>query len=397
MTVQEFSLVSGLTEDRVRALCLAKNISSFEVNGELYLDEHEIETAKLFIVHPNLESKLLALTKNQYTVNHEIADYLCYHNAVDTLAWLIKLRYSAKEDIRKRSYRLDRLFSDFVRECAFDLPKISRLVGKEHSEDKFVFHLMKGWYNELVRAQPLDAETLKIGTSISGEYSNDRSISWNVIQSYYSIYEYINALVFTNTASLNTVQHRKSSVHFYNTLLDKFAGTLVRYPFSLTNPLRANIATLRGADKPFWKFQYAVSPRSKQSIFELEKDYVDLLSPEGNFLGVLYSFRIWANYLGIDTIIRLQDGFYLSYLYKNLSIVTFFHAALSEIMALAFLGESRTIQLVDHITHNHILRQKYFEKSSALVPLFIRLRLYHKHGLISSLPSYVLPLDPIEI
>ena len=60
---------------------------------------------------------------------------------------------------------------------------------------------------------------------------------------------------------------------------------------------------------------------------------MDLITDDHNLLELLYNFRVWANYLGIETIIRLQDGHYLSYLYRNLGILTFFYGCCAELRA----------------------------------------------------------------
>ena len=73
------------------------------------------------------------------------------------------------------------------------------------------FHLNKGWYNELVRSSLSTPGIANIGTNTDATYARGRSVAWNIIQSYYAIYEYVNSIVFTNTAHMRTEEHQKST------------------------------------------------------------------------------------------------------------------------------------------------------------------------------------------
>lgn len=348
---------------------------------------------------PSLKWKITLLNDStMFGYRPHLSDYLCYHGTIDVLCWLLRLRYSPRETIKKRNYRLHVMFDGFLAEQQFDLNRLSDLAGSHHSQSKFAFHLNKGWYNELVRSYPLDADFLNIGTKHDPSHSKGRSLSWNVTQSYYSIYEYVNALVFTNTDDLKTEQHRKSTRHFNATLLGKFSGRLIPYPFNLTNPLLESYDGLRGKTEKFWGFQYATYPRDGyRSIFELEKSLVKLIEAEGNILDFLYDFRVWANYLGIETILALEDGYFLTYLYKNLGILSFFYGCFAEIMALSFLGEEVTVHLLEQIATKFILKQDNFRDHWYLVPMFIRFRLYRKHGLLKNDLPFLAPsnVDPL--
>jgi hypothetical protein len=367
-------------------------------NGTKYVPWGDEKLAAI-ISFPHLKDKILILSDSyMYGYHPELADYLCFHEVIDIVCWLLKLCYSSKDTVKKRNYRLHTLLRDFLNKAEFDLGKVNRLVGSAHSKDKFSFHLNKGWYNELVRSCPLDADALNIGTKHDPNHSKGKSVAWNITQSYYAVYEYVNALVFTNVENLRTEEHRKSTRHFNTTLLGKFAKHLVKYPFNITSPLLADMSTLRDGEQKFWHFQYARYPRdASKSIYELEKTYIKLTASEGNFLDFMYNFRVWANYLGINSIIGLEEGYYLTYLYKNLGVLCFFYACFAEIMALAFLGEDATIELLENIASKYILKQDDFRENWYYVPMFIRFRLYREFGLVKNDIDFLTPLnlDPI--
>lgn len=341
----------------------------------------------------------LALGRSfMYDYHPELSDYLLFHDTIDLVCWLTKLRYSSRQMIKSRHYRLDVLFDSFLQEWQPDIGKLRRLRGKAYSEEKAVFHLNKGWYNELVRTYPLEVEALEIGTRTSPSYSTGRPVAWNIVQSYYAIYEFVNSLVFSNTDNLRTEKHRKSTIHFCNYLLPKFSGVLIPYPFNITNPPLDDIETLRRGHEAFWSYKYARCPRDLQkSIFDIEHDYLTLMDDDHNLLNLLYRFRVWANYLGINTIIALQDGYYLSYLYKNLGMLCFFYACFAELMTLAVFGEDVLVQSLEHIATNHVLRQDQFKDNWYLIPMFIRFRMYCKHGLIHSHIPFLTPPSPDPI
>jgi len=111
-----------------------------------------------------------------------------------------------------------------LKESKLSVRKVKKTFGVKNSRERLIFHLKKGWYNELVRLNPFPKDLLEIGTNPEISSYVGLSPSWNVIQAYYSIYEYTNSMVFTNIDSLRTEQHRKSSNFFNKNLLSKLSG-----------------------------------------------------------------------------------------------------------------------------------------------------------------------------
>ena len=287
----------------------------------------------------------------------DIKDYTRFHNAIDRFMWLLRLRYSEKETIKSKKYRLDVLFQQYIithNICSEDIAK--RLIGEKCSKEKFIYFLQQGWYNELAMAYPFVDEPLNLKTSIRFSKANwkvDLFPSWYIIKSYYAMYSYYNALVFTNSDSINTFQHRKSTCHFNCALLKKFSNGLFYYPFNISVPMFSDIEALRGVRRKEWEFGYSKFPRdSKKTIYDIEKDFIEDLKgvreelkckAPVSIIDLVYLFRVWANYIGNDTIVRLQSGGLLLFLERNLYSLTFFIAGFCEMLAIAFLGEREFI------------------------------------------------------
>lgn len=375
-------------------------VKSCPSQGQQYIFPSEIE--KLFFLreHPQFRHKLTILNNEWLHYDHpELSDYLCFHGTLDLFCWMLKLRYSSREDIKRKNYQLHTLLDAYLTEIVPDLGPLKHLTGSTYSPERIAFHLNKGWYNELARSLPLEKEYLHIGTQTTASHSTGRLVAWNIVQSYYAVYEYVNALVFTNTSNLRTEEHRKSTRHFTTCLLKKFSHKLVAYPFNLISPPHSDLDALRGQKKEFWKYRYASSPRyPEKTIYALESGYLQAILDDGNLLNFLYGFRVWANYLGINTIIALQEGYYLSYLYKNLGTLCFFYGCFAELMAIAVLGEKRTLDLLKNIADQYIANQYDFRNKGYLIPMFVRFRIYLKHGLLQSNPDFLIPAldDPLN-
>jgi hypothetical protein len=401
MTIQDVAAQTGIDEADIRRLCTENRLEHMNSNGTLLVFESEIGKLQQIHAHPHLRRKLEVLDSSfMYDYHPHLTEYLCYHSVFDIFTWLLKVRYSPRDVIRSRAFHLPELFEQFLSDVAFDLRKLRKLIGSQPSEERFIFHLNKGWYNELVRSVPLSQDFLRIGPRTDPENCQGRSVAWNITQSYYSVYEYVNALVFTDTKTLRTEEHRKSTRYFHNHLLEKYSNKLIPYPFNITSPLCDTMDNLRGARRSFWSARYANYPRSpykSKSIFHLEDDMVELLEDDATFLDFFYKFRVWANYLGINTIVALEDGYFLSHLYKNLGLLCFFYGCFTEIMGLALLGEAKLVELARDLAFKHIHKQDAFKSNLYLVPMFLRFRLYRKHGLISDNLDFTLPaiFDPL--
>lgn len=408
-SLQEASLKYKLPKSYIKKLIDEGYVRATDLRGtdigKIVISGNDGNKLKMLSENKKYQDLIFYLNPSYfYDYCPELIDYLVFHDFVDRFCWLIKLWYAPKEVIKKRTYRIDTLFQYFIRKNKFDIKQLSKLIGKANSKDKYSFHLKKGWYNELVRSVPLKSKYLKIGTNIDEEIDNRYAIGWNIVQSYYSIYEYCNSLVFTNNSCLDTKQHNKSIQYLNNNLLNKFSNKIAPYPFNIKYPNKDKISNLRGGIDKHLKYKYARFPRDLQKdITGIERDIIKYYkhSYEGkgiiSFVNLLHEFRIWANYLGIDVVTQLREGFLLSYLYRNLGMLCFFYGGISEIMAIAFLGENEVIDMLEELYNKYILENDEYKDNMYLIPVFMRFRIYKSMGLISKDIPFLIPRkdDPI--
>lgn len=364
--------------------------SKYGDKSDIIIDPEGVQKLQTLSEHPEYRKKILDFNPSAYyDYCPELINYHPFHDFLDRYCWLIKLFYSDTDNIKKKKYRLDVLFQNFISKNNFSLEKLSdQLKTTKGNEAKIIFHLQKGWYNELARSLPLNPEYLKIGTDLKGSVADSTSVSWNITQTYYSVYEYTNSLAFIFNKKIDTAQHRKSTNIFNNSVLNTIKKNVFFYPFFLSSQ-----NTSPGKYPIHSKYKYASYPRDiTKNIESVNKDVIKAfkrLSKENNdtpvsLVDFLFEFRVWANYTGVDTIIKLKNGHLLEYLYKNLGIINFFTGGISELAVIAKLGEEKYIEVFKEFANDYILEQPQFVQNILLIPIFIRHRIYKNLGIIST-------------
>ena len=101
----------------------------------------------------------------------------------------------------------------------------------------------------------------------------------------------------------------------------------------------------------------------------------------------------------MQTITKLENGYLLEYLYKNLGILNFFIGGISELSAIAKLGEKEYLKVFNTFVEDYVLKQSHFEKNILLIPIFIRHRIYNHLGIISTNLSFLSSVykDPVKL
>jgi uncharacterized protein (UPF0332 family) len=387
-SLDEISSKYKISVERLKILC--DNFFLFSFDNEYHLDVSDQILLKFISKNLDLFGVIVDLGSTYFselresdprTKNLFLYEYLNYHNVIDKFVWLIKLNYASKEEIKSKKYRMDTLFQRFLLQ---NLKRIkSRKAKYSFSKEKITSYLFKGLYNELIASEPFDASYFDIGTNRKGKSNNCYKFAWNVVQRYYSIYEFLNVILLTQQ-DIDTRSHTKSLSMFSNNFVNTLEKSLLFYPFGLNS--RSN------GKKDFPKhtqFEYASYPRNlNKNINDLEYDFLETLKARQNkgissLFDFLYDFRVWANYTGIETIIKVKDGPYLDFLESNLSVMNFFFAGISELFFLSYLGEEEfTISLVKFFT-SFVNNHKQFE-NSLILPVIVRLRIYYYLGIINT-------------
>src|SRR4030042_263073 len=335
-----------------------------------------------------------------YEYHPELTEYLRFHDIVDMFAWMIKIRFSPEDILKNRKYRIDELFQHFLKEINFYPTKIRHsLISGYPSKEKFKFHLTQGWYNEIAASFPF-VQDFNIGSSLDykdGDPEAELFPSWKIIKSYYSMYSYFTTLVFTENKDLKTAEHRKSSIYFNRHQLSKYSKLILKFPFNIYYKKGFRNKSFLDNSKRAWKFKYAQCPRGSRSIYDLEKEYRDdlkkLFAKEANdndvftILDVLYKFRVWSNYQGINTLTRLKQGGLLLFLDRNLYTINFCVGGLTELVAISLLGKDGFTDLfeefyLEYVKENDPLYEKWYK-----IPPIVRYRIYAHQNILKKVPK----------
>ena len=411
-TIKEISEKFGLKIEYLEKL-MRLNILDHKVDedGNNIIPDYLYPRLRLLANDKKYQKEII---KNQrhflYEYHPELTEYLHFHDTIDRFAWMLKLRFSTREILKNRKYRIDELFQYFLKELKFDSKKIKNgLVGVGLSKKKFKFHLLQGWYNEIAASFPF-AKDFNIGSSleyVDNDPESELFPSWKIIKSYYSVYSYFTALVFTENKNLQTKEHRKSTLYFNRHQLSRYSNLILKFPFNIYYKKGIKTKTFLDVNKKEWKYKYARCPRGEKTIFDLEKEYRDDLKKifikEANgddvftILDVLYKFRIWSNYQGINTITRLKQGGLLLFLERNLYTINFFAAGISELVAITLLGENEYRKIfeefyLEYIKNNDSLYEKWYK-----IPQIIRYRIYKHSKILDKIPRHFSPPNNDEL
>ncbi|MFA5936127.1 MAG: hypothetical protein WC787_04740 [Patescibacteria group bacterium] len=406
LTLSQVAKQLKLSKSYIRKLIDKNYIRAWPTfNGsEEILPSESIYRLRVLAEHPEYKEKVLNWNPSSYYLySPELIEYYPFHDFIDRYCWLIKLFYAENSEIKKGRYRLDRLFQNFLKRNSISIENISQGIKNEKSDvDKSIFHLQKGWYNEIARSIPLNKDFLNVGTKIPGHIEDATSVAWNITQTYYSVYEYTNAVDFLFCDQLDTVRHKSPTSYFDNMVLDKVQKLTFQYPLALSS--KKNLPRIFPS---YTKWKYASYPRDRSKrIQDIDKDVVAEFIKLGNRSGgrrvslvdFLHDFRVWANYTGIETIIQLQNGYLLDYLYRNLCLITFFIAGASEILMIAKMGEIEYRKVFDKFVNEYIFKQPNLESERLYIPLLVRHRIYHHMGILKQDIPYTLPdhSDPVS-
>jgi len=392
----------NLSESFLRKL-IKHNLIDFTSgkNGQLSLFLYDFPRLRLLSQDKKYQKDIFERRKHfLYEYHPELTDYLEFHDSIDRFAWLIKLRYANRVMLQNKRYRIDLLFQLFLKELNYDPIKVKRnLVTSHASRKKIRFHLLQGWYNEISAGYPF-SQDFNISSSLDWIEDDAELIlfpSWKIIKYYYSIYSYYTSLVFTENSEVSTIEHRKPSIYFNRHQLDKYSRLLFKFPFNIYYRKGEKRKSFLETTKREWQFLYSRCPRDQRTIHELENDYfsdlVRIFEHGSNqrdimtILDVLYKFRIWSNYRGIETITALKQGGLLLFLERNLYTICFFVGGLVELMALSIFGEDDFRHIFSDFYYNYIQDNELLNAKWYKVPQITRYRIYRHLEIVRRNPK----------
>lgn len=331
--------------------------------------------------------------------------YLFFHNLLDKLCWSGKLHFSDRGTVRSKRYRLDTLLQHIFRMEAVSLDKARVCIHPNADAERMEYHITKGWLNELIRSHPLHPDYLLIGTNL-GKWSSPGAggfVSWNIIQSYYSFYEYIAAVCTALDPTFKADGHKVVARYFNNHGIGKAEGRLLFYPLTLTSSTKTF-----PTHPPHCKFHYATYPREVgRSIDDLERELVKaymLISSEKkgakiSVFDLFYELRLWSNYTGVQSVMALSDGGYQKFLSRNLATLVFLAGGMAELAYLAAFGSAKYLGMLKRFSTDYVDKHESFARNKFLIPPYIRLRILKHVGLLNNPIDFIIPhpIDPVVL
>jgi len=328
-------------------------------------------------------------------------DYLFFHNVLDKFCWVAKLHYADRQTAKRKRYRLDTLFQRCLLANKARRDKASKCLSSTPDKGQLAFHVTKGWHNELVRSDPLHPDYLRIGTQLSpwAGPGSGGMMAWNVIQSYYAAFEFYSCIAVATDPGLRIEGHKQLAREFNNHVLGKARDRLLYYPFCLSSSTRTF-----PAHPDHCQYHYASYPREMgRGVAEIEVEVQKAFrflakARRSSLLDVLYALRLWANYTGVQGLIKLADGGYQGFLAKNLGMILFFIAGMAELAVLFSLGESAYLSILKAFSRSFIDTNERFARNKYLIPAYVRLRAYKHLGILHGNTGFVIPdpADPVQ-
>ena len=174
------------------------------------------------------------------------------------------------------------------------------------------------------------------------------------------------------------------------------------YPFTLSSLTKMNQIP---AHPKHTAFHYASYPREPgKGIADIDYELVKAFQFLGagnrptSILDLLYEFRLWANYTGVRSILKLTDGGYVGFLMKNLATLVFFAGGIAELAAIRVLGEVRYLAALRRFQRDYIDKNERFARNRFLIPPYVRLRAYKHTGVVTRSIKFIIPEleDPVQ-
>jgi hypothetical protein len=284
-----------------------------------------------------------------------------------------------------KQFDLVHLFKNYltINPVPADMEKI-----RGFSSEQIIFHLKKGWFNEIVSCLPLNKQNYEIGTTFKEKGKRagfGGNAAWNIVQRYYSAYEFSNVLSITRNPSINVKEHKAPTKQLNQNVISSNLPNLIYYPFNL---LSTNKSPALANYPIHLKYKYSNYPRVKNlKILDLELELLNSFKKLGSkyplsIIDMLYELRVWANYIGINSILKLEDGGYLNYMMNNLMTIVFFFGGIAELNAMAVLGKERVIKEILKFKNEYRSRYENIYERNYLVPAHLRFRVYDSLGII---------------
>jgi len=330
-----------------------------------------------------------------------ITKYNDWHTILDELVWLFKICYSDKSRIKKKRFKLELIFQNYLKENKVTLSKLSRVFeSNERPNQRLISDdLQRGWYNELAFLVPLKKSTLGLSFNdldINSEISFQRFAfpSWKIIETYYSIYFYLRAITLLKTSNFRLEEHKSTITCFKNNLLKPLERVIWKFPLNISYipEVRCNRKSLYLNKLNHLRFQYSYHPRPPhKDAFQIFDDIYNAFRRKAKaknsqshytIFDFLLEFRIWANYLDINNLLSLHSSGFKGFLDQNLSLLLFVIGGISELCFISVVGANKYVNLLQRLYDLFASNNPELEKEFSCTAIFQRSFIYQKLGFI---------------
>ena len=328
-------------------------------------------------------------------VPKEIKEFNRWHHLLDEFLWLLKVSYGDPSAIKRKVFRLDKLFCSFITINKVTQARIRNTFASSSSSPTTLVlnDLKRGWYNELAYSFPLRPSTLRHSYS-DLEQNKSTSIirlgfpSWRITTAYYSVYSYLRAVTLLKQSGFRLEQHGATIECFKNGVVNPLSNTLWRFPFNIAfvPGKTVRVANLPCLTLDHARFGYSRHPRAPhrnpediyRHIFQAfrQKGKAGKRPSMYSLFDFLHDFRVWANYLDIDNMLSLWGQGYKAFLDQNLAALLCFVGGIAEMCVMSVLGDDVYLRQLQRIYDLFAANNPEVEASFGDTPLCQRLDIY---------------------
>ena len=365
----------------------------------------------MYIIPFNIENSEFILSRlkekwgrpRRAYIPRQIEGYNEWHQTIDEICWLFKVCYTPKEDVRKKRFRLDRIFHNYLTMHNITLSKVAAIFLSNQNPNTRVItdDLKRGWYNELSYSVPLKKSSLGLSfrdIELNKPITDMRFTfpSWQITSAYYSVYFYLRSITLQKQDNFNLQEHGTTISCFKNNVLNPLERVIWQFPLNISYAPGTRVARRKLLINRIehLNYRYSRHPRapyaSPSQLFEeiykvFRKRAKGRKKPtKYTIFDYLHDFRVWANYLDIDNLLNLWGSGYKGFIDQNLSLLMFFIGGISEICYMSVFGPKQYLRNLQHLYDLFACNNPQLQIDFVNSPPYQRLIIFKEMGLVGN-------------
>lgn len=395
ITVEKLSDILEVSNSTVRQWIASNKLHAEKYNGKFLIP---LESNNDFIVE-----RIKKKHEKPYLpyIPDELTEYNKWHELIDEIAWLLKVLYSGKHEIKAKSFRADHIFVRYLKnhDVSLDNLRSTFLHNNRINTLLVTDDLKRGWYNELSFVVPIKDSTLGLSfkdIEVNNKISDIRFSfpSWKIISCYYAIYFYLRGITLQKEPNIRISEHGATLAAFKYNLLPGLEKTIWKSPLDISWAASSRIYKKHNIiySEQYLQYGYCFHPRAPhKSPVEIFENIHKTFKKRGQtrekpikytLFDYLHDFRIWANYVDINNILALWGKGYKGFLDQNLSLILFMIGGISEMCYISVHGQEKYISVLQELYELFALNNPSLEKDFVNTPPYQRMRIYNQMGFI---------------